>query len=209
MKRALVLIRIVMALLIAVALVYLAYGFKLAPPSASQDWAAWAQAFGATVALGIAIYIPYRQRVDEKADHEAREDERKALTLLTLQEISAEVAQIIILSGFQKDNPQEAPIYPNIADEFTSMAESIDRFPIDRFIEVGKAEQLRALRRVCRQMALLHRADSGLNGAQFNSKHRNQVDKLESVARKMSLALKDDVERLCPGKFTERLRTHL
>lgn len=58
---------------------YLAYGFYLAPPKASQDWAAWAQAYGATVALAIAIYVPYRQREDAKREHQAREAEQAAL----------------------------------------------------------------------------------------------------------------------------------
>ncbi len=58
---------------------YLAYGFYLAPPKASQDWAAWAQAYGATVALAIAIYVPYRQREDAKRDQLAREAEQAAL----------------------------------------------------------------------------------------------------------------------------------
>ncbi|MFP3757514.1 hypothetical protein [Cupriavidus sp. SIMBA_020] len=213
MKRAMELARKhvhgIVLFLIAGGFAYLAYGFYLAPPNASQDWAAWAQAFGATVALGIAIYVPYRQRVDDRADRVAKETEQRGLTLLCLQEISAEIAQMCLLSGFQKDNPEHRTIYPNIADDFNAIAECLDRFPIERFIEAGRAEELRALRRISLQMALLHTADKKMYGPQFNVRHREQIGELENTVRKISLRLKDEIEEICPGKFTTRLRTRL
>ncbi|WP_454734277.1 hypothetical protein [Cupriavidus pauculus] len=199
----------VVLFLIAGGFAYLAYGFYLAPPKVSQDWAAWAQAFGATVALGIAIYVPYRQRVVDRADRIARESEQRGITLLCLQEISAEIAQMCLLSGFQKEHSEEVSIYPTIADEFIAMVECLDRFPIDRFIEVGRAEELRTLRRVSLQMARLHTEDKMMHGPQFNSKHRKQIGELEGFARIISLRLKDEIEEVCPGKFTTRMRTHL
>lgn len=50
--------------------------FWLHPPSSSQDWAAWVQAFGASLGIGIAIWVPAmqhrreleREHLQEKAE---------------------------------------------------------------------------------------------------------------------------------------------
>lgn len=84
-----------LGLFIVGGLIYLAYGFHLAPPKASQDWAAWAQAYGATLALAVAIYVPYRQREDAEKDKKAKEAELDALRTYSVSLILSDVVALL------------------------------------------------------------------------------------------------------------------
>lgn len=37
-------------------------------PKSSSDWAAWVQAIGSIAAIGVAIWVPYKQREDQRND---------------------------------------------------------------------------------------------------------------------------------------------
>jgi len=84
-----------LGLFIVGGLAYLAYGIHLAPPKESQDWAAWAQAYGATLALGVAIYVPFRQRADAKTEKKAKEAEIDALRTYSVSLILGDVVALL------------------------------------------------------------------------------------------------------------------
>ncbi|MBV8273563.1 MAG: hypothetical protein JO067_14950 [Cupriavidus sp.] len=145
----------------------------------------------------------------ERRKESQAERERQALILLTLQELAAEVGQMCLLSGYQREYPDDSPIYPDIPREFMTLADCLDRFPIERLVEVGKAEELRALRRICLEMAVKHEMHASMAGARFNILHRDRVGELQHSANSISIALQGEIKALCPGKFDKRLRTHL
>lgn len=57
-------------LVLLAGLLAMAAGLYHYPPKSSSDAAAWAQAFGATIGIAVAIFIPWRQRQDQlRSEH--------------------------------------------------------------------------------------------------------------------------------------------
>lgn len=52
-------------LVLGAGLLVMGMGLSFYPPKTSSDAAAWAQAFGATIGIAVAIFIPWRQRQDQ------------------------------------------------------------------------------------------------------------------------------------------------
>ena len=66
-------------LVLLLGLLAMGLGLYHYPPKSSSDAAAWAQAFGATIGIAVAIFIPWRQRQDQlRSEHIERLSARAA-----------------------------------------------------------------------------------------------------------------------------------
>ncbi|MCP3017522.1 hypothetical protein [Cupriavidus basilensis] len=173
------------------------------------DWLSFSQALGTVLAIiGAFVAVIWQAKAQRRRDRDT-ENERRDLSLLSIQALAAEVAQMCTLSGAQKEGAVPRQIYPSIPDEFAAMAKRFNRFPLDRAVECGKVEEILELRRLCLEMELIHRSDIGLAGNIFTSKHRTTVSAVTERAMRISLDLDKEIEARAPGKYTDRIRRHL
>ncbi|AXW24565.1 hypothetical protein [Ralstonia solanacearum] len=178
-------------------------------PFSRADWLSLVQSLVAAIAIAGAYgMVAWQNWTQRKRDSEAI-SERRALTLLGLQALASELARMCTLSGFQKDRNGANVIYPDIPQEFSDMAARFDRFPLERAVEVGKLEEILFLHRASRELEIIFRGDTELDGSAFVLKHRAKLLELTTRTQKIGIALCDDIERSAPGIYTDRLRRHL
>lgn len=186
-----------------------ACAFLLHPPLQSSDWASWAQAFGTVTAI-FGAYAIARHQIRAEKDRRA-ESERiaRAKELLALQQIAAELAQMCVLANFEKSNLVEGTIYPNSANEFQAIADTLAGFPVAVVTALGEMEVLLRMRRIAVASSQIFRDDHAIKGDQFVVRHRTKFLKFNSDCSSFSLSLQKRVEEEAPGRFTDKLRTHL
>jgi hypothetical protein len=178
-------------------------------PFNRADWLSLVQSLVAAIAIAGAYgVVAWQNRTQRKRDSAAI-IERRVLTLLGLQALASELAQMCTLFGFQKDSNGAKVIYPDIPQEFSDMAARFDRFPLERAVEAGKLGEILFLHRVSRELEIIFRGDTELDGSAFVLKHRAKLLELTTQAQKIGIELCDDIERLAPGIYTDRLRRHI
>ncbi|KVH78406.1 hypothetical protein WJ41_03180 [Burkholderia ubonensis] len=190
---------------IGVVTVFLIYAFKIH----SEGAAAWVQAICAFVgifgAFGVARYTVRMDQLRKAAEEKVA----RAADLLALQHIAAELAQMCLLTNFEKSNFCEKSIYPDAADEFKAIFDLLAAFPIVNVAALGEMESLLELRRTSTFCSRIFAEDRDVTGDQFVIKHRSKFDKYHSRCMELSTHLKERVEDTAPGHFTSKLRTHL
>lgn len=179
------------------------------PPTDSSSAAGWAQAVGTVTAVVGAFGVARYQIRAERNRLALAETKDQARELLGLQQLAAELAQICVLSNFEKSNQVEKTIYPDAAAEFRSIADMLAVFPTVGVTALGKMEEVFRLRRIAIGASQIFADERDLTGDAFVLKHRKIFAKYQRDSRKISLALAERIEEVAPGEFTAQIRSHL
>ncbi|WP_153135145.1 hypothetical protein [Paraburkholderia agricolaris] len=178
-------------------------------PGDSSAWASWAQTIGTVGTIAVALIVARRQIMAERAARTEATNTEAATVILSLQVMANELARMCTLSMFQKQDKSGRIIYADAAGEFDALASMFRDFPIDVVASQGKVGDLLQLRRIALEMAGILRSDPDLGGEQFVARHRTRNRELTKSARRISIALANLVEEICPGKFTSRIVSHM
>jgi hypothetical protein len=179
------------------------------PPADSSSAASWAQAVG-TVAAVIGAFGVARYQMQAERNRLARiAIADQARELLGLQQLAAELAQICVLSNFEKSNRVETTIYPDAAAEFRYIADMFAAFPTVAVTALGKMEEVLYLRRIAIGASRIFAGDPDLTGDAFVLKHRKVFEKYRGDSLRISIALAERIEEVAPGEFTSQIRRHL
>jgi hypothetical protein len=179
------------------------------PPTDSTSAAGWAQAIG-TVAAVIGAFAVARYQIRAERDRLAKVATLgQARELLGLQQLAAELAQICVLSNFEKSNRVEKSIYPDAAAEFRGIADMLADFQTVGVTALGKMEEVFRLRRIALGASHIFDREPSLTGDAFVLKHREVFSKYSSDSRKISIALAERIEEVAPGEFSTQIPRHL
>lgn len=186
--------------------------FGLAAGISGSECAAWVQAWGSIAAIivtaGGVWFASYLEAKRSQAT-EARSRFHKGTTLLlSLQTLAAELKRMIVLSNYQIDQPGNPLIYPDIVDEFLAIGLLLDRLPLDDVVELGKVDDLLALRRACAQLVKLFRLRPSA-GDGFYRNHRYEFSSLEDRCRRVSLELAKEIQARDPVLYARHEETML
>jgi hypothetical protein len=125
-------------------------GFVAHPPLTSGDWASWAQALGATIAIGIAIWVPREQRKYEMAhaiEAHAREEYRLICNALMIAKDA-----ILALQGAQTYIARYDPEFQ--FDHSTERLETVQMLLMDAAKSAVTPEILESILRLNRQITM-------------------------------------------------------
>lgn len=163
-------IRFFIALSIISIIAFLSYGLAMTlrcKGIGSSDTAGWVQAIGATVALGLAVWVPYKQKLDaaHEAERQRKDNERRVclafrdeLSLLRQHFDGEGVLDILRdapdeIVDFEIPVPRERfPIYASMIGRITEIdSEELRRGiieayePVNRLIDLGSINNRRLL----------------------------------------------------------------
>lgn len=108
------------------------------PPKDSSSWASWVQAVGAMIAIAIAIYVPYRQRMDGDKRDRKRDNLRRQESLMTLRPIMERALNLI--ENIPRNEATDIYVehfFKHISDTdaLATIHRSLGAFPVERLID--------------------------------------------------------------------------